>query len=280
VAELPHQRSADERRTAEFLLKEYDAAKELTFHIDELRAKLTSYFIALSGLALTALSLLFSSAEKSNPDEELIRWTVAFAFFGVGVVGAVVVRIIARLRRAQLESFRIMNNIREHFLGDDVKLWNVVELSRETLPEPTRKSGSYLWVLAIQLLSTVGLGFGLYIFVSPLTDWVGRNVGIAIAGIIAVAFFRWLDLTYLRRARPPSAPEYKKSPRCTPTAKGALVTKELNCRDVGFDCEGVIRADSEEEVVAQATMHAREVHGLQQIDAETEQKIRSVIHDA
>jgi predicted small metal-binding protein len=58
------------------------------------------------------------------------------------------------------------------------------------------------------------------------------------------------------------------------------VTKELNCRDVGFDCEGVIRADSEEEVVAQATMHAREVHGLQQVDAETEQKIRSVIHDA
>jgi predicted small metal-binding protein len=56
--------------------------------------------------------------------------------------------------------------------------------------------------------------------------------------------------------------------------------KELNCRDVGFDCDAVVRADSEEEVMAQVATHAREVHGLQQIDAETEQKVRSQIHDA
>jgi predicted small metal-binding protein len=58
------------------------------------------------------------------------------------------------------------------------------------------------------------------------------------------------------------------------------VTKELNCRDVGFDCDAVIQADSEEEVMAQAATHGREVHGLQQIDAETQEKIRSQIHDA
>jgi predicted small metal-binding protein len=58
------------------------------------------------------------------------------------------------------------------------------------------------------------------------------------------------------------------------------MAKELICRDVGFDCEAVIQADSEEEVVAQAATHAREVHGLQQVDPETEQKIRSQIHDA
>jgi predicted small metal-binding protein len=58
------------------------------------------------------------------------------------------------------------------------------------------------------------------------------------------------------------------------------MTRELNCRDVGFDCEAVVRADSDEEVLAQVATHAREVHGLQQIDAETEQKVRSQIHDA
>jgi predicted small metal-binding protein len=58
------------------------------------------------------------------------------------------------------------------------------------------------------------------------------------------------------------------------------VTRELICRDVGFDCDAVVRADSDEEVMAQAATHAREVHGLQQIDTDTEQKIRSVIHDA
>jgi predicted small metal-binding protein len=58
------------------------------------------------------------------------------------------------------------------------------------------------------------------------------------------------------------------------------VSRELNCRNLGFDCDAVVRADSDEEVMAQTATHAREVHGLQQIDADTEQKIRTLIHDA
>jgi predicted small metal-binding protein len=58
------------------------------------------------------------------------------------------------------------------------------------------------------------------------------------------------------------------------------MTRELICRDVGFDCDAVVRADSDEEVMTQVATHAREVHGLQQIDAETEQKVLSQIHDA
>jgi predicted small metal-binding protein len=56
--------------------------------------------------------------------------------------------------------------------------------------------------------------------------------------------------------------------------------KELHCRDVGFDCDAVVRADSEEDVMSQAAEHARTVHGLDTIDAETAEKIRSQIHDA
>lgn len=58
------------------------------------------------------------------------------------------------------------------------------------------------------------------------------------------------------------------------------MTKELNCADVGFECDAVIRADTDEEVMAQAATHAQEVHGLQQIDDETGQKIAAQIHDA
>ncbi len=53
--------------------------------------------------------------------------------------------------------------------------------------------------------------------------------------------------------------------------------KELHCRDVGFDCEGVIRADSEDEVLRQAAEHARQEHGLSQVDEETARQIRSKI---
>jgi predicted small metal-binding protein len=58
------------------------------------------------------------------------------------------------------------------------------------------------------------------------------------------------------------------------------MTRELNCRDVGFDCEAVVRAESDDEVLVQVAAHAREVHGLEQIDSDTEQKVRSQIHDA
>jgi predicted small metal-binding protein len=58
------------------------------------------------------------------------------------------------------------------------------------------------------------------------------------------------------------------------------MAKELICRDVGFDCDAVVTADSEEEVMAQAATHAREVHGLEQIDDQTAERIRAQIHDA
>jgi predicted small metal-binding protein len=56
--------------------------------------------------------------------------------------------------------------------------------------------------------------------------------------------------------------------------------KELRCRDAGFDCEGVIQGEDEQEVMSKAADHAREVHGLDELDEETGQRLRSLIHDA
>jgi predicted small metal-binding protein len=53
--------------------------------------------------------------------------------------------------------------------------------------------------------------------------------------------------------------------------------KELRCREVGFDCGGVIRDETEEGVMRQAADHARTQHGLKQLDEATKQKIRSKI---
>jgi predicted small metal-binding protein len=56
--------------------------------------------------------------------------------------------------------------------------------------------------------------------------------------------------------------------------------KELNCRDVGFDCDEVIRGEDEQAVMSQAAAHASEAHGMTEIDEETGQRIRSLIHEA
>ena len=55
--------------------------------------------------------------------------------------------------------------------------------------------------------------------------------------------------------------------------------KTLRCRDAGFDCAAVMRAETEEEVLQQAGEHARTVHNLSEISEQTVEKIRTLIHD-
>lgn len=51
----------------------------------------------------------------------------------------------------------------------------------------------------------------------------------------------------------------------------------IRCRDVGFDCNGVINAKTEQEALALAAEHAKTVHGLKEITPEVVAKIRSVL---
>lgn len=57
------------------------------------------------------------------------------------------------------------------------------------------------------------------------------------------------------------------------------MSKVLYCRDLGFDCDGVIQAQTEEEVLSQAAEHARTVHNLHEITGEVIDKVRSAIRN-
>ncbi len=54
--------------------------------------------------------------------------------------------------------------------------------------------------------------------------------------------------------------------------------KTLKCADAGFDCQGVIRANSEAEVLNQAAQHAREVHGVT-VTPELAEQLKTLIKD-
>lgn len=55
--------------------------------------------------------------------------------------------------------------------------------------------------------------------------------------------------------------------------------KVIRCRDVGYDCDGVIRARNEEDAMRMAAEHAKSVHGLQQVSPQIESKLRLAMHD-
>lgn len=56
------------------------------------------------------------------------------------------------------------------------------------------------------------------------------------------------------------------------------MAKVLRCRDVGFDCTKVVRAETEDEVLTQVAAHAQSVHGLSEITDEIVQRVRDAIH--
>jgi predicted small metal-binding protein len=54
--------------------------------------------------------------------------------------------------------------------------------------------------------------------------------------------------------------------------------KVIRCRDAGFDCDGVIRADTEEEVLQQAADHAQTDHNVT-VTPEMAEQLRTLIQD-
>lgn len=58
------------------------------------------------------------------------------------------------------------------------------------------------------------------------------------------------------------------------------MTRELHCADAGFECDKTLEGETDDEVMSKAAEHAREAHGMTEIDEATGQKLRSLIHDA
>jgi predicted small metal-binding protein len=57
------------------------------------------------------------------------------------------------------------------------------------------------------------------------------------------------------------------------------MSKVLKCREVGLDCNFVVRADTEEEIMKQIAAHANITHGVKDMPEEVIVRVRSVIRD-
>lgn len=197
----------------QFLIKEYESASQLTYHIDELRNKLTSFFLTFSGVAIAGIALLLKGEAKENVFEAYRL--VAILLMIIGCLGVCVVAILARLRRAQLEHFRIINNIRKYFLRENTDFWNVVQLSDKTLPMPenlsklkNRTSGTYLWLFLILLVTGVIFSASLYLFVVKVCSVVGVKTGFALSIVALMGLVTLQDLLYFALASPPPEIRY------------------------------------------------------------------------
>lgn len=57
------------------------------------------------------------------------------------------------------------------------------------------------------------------------------------------------------------------------------MSKVLRCADVVGNCDFVARGDSEQEILRQASEHARSAHNINEITPEVAEKVRAAIQD-
>lgn len=185
----------------EFLIKEYESATQLTYHIDELRNKLMVFYLTYSGVAFAAIAILFKGEAKNTLFEQ-VEAVVSFLLLIVALTGLVVIQGLARLRRVQIEHFRIISNVRKFFLEKDLKLWNLIQLSAKTLPQPNRKSGTYMWLLLVMLISSSLFSLSVYLFVVKVYSVLPSMWG-AFTALAAFILFLFLqDRFYFAWASP------------------------------------------------------------------------------
>jgi predicted small metal-binding protein len=57
------------------------------------------------------------------------------------------------------------------------------------------------------------------------------------------------------------------------------MAKVVSCRDVGVDCDFVMRGETAEDILQQALEHARTAHNMTEIPPEVAEKLRGAIRD-
>ena len=186
----------------EFLLKEYESAHRLTYHIDDLRNKLTSFFLTFTAIVTTTLTIIFKEENKivSETNPQIVLGSLMLF---LALIGTIIITILARLRKGQIEHFKIINNVRIHFLELDYELWNIVQLSEQTLPKPNMKSGSYFWVLIIMVVTSFLLSFSLNI----LFDFIK----LPFFWFLFILILGGENILYLKLAKPPESIIYSKN---------------------------------------------------------------------
>jgi hypothetical protein len=197
----------DLSREEQFLIKEFENAATLTFHIDNLRNTLTGFFVTFAGLAAAGLAFLLkgeASFDLGLPLPVLMAGLLAF----LGVLGLACIKILSKLRGVQLEHFRIMNNVRKYFLRDDDNLWNVVQLSEKTLPKPNRSSGTYYWLVIIMLVTSLLFASAAFLISWRLLAGQSLCTCVIISGSVFVVFVLLEDLMYISGAAPRAAIVY------------------------------------------------------------------------
>jgi hypothetical protein len=176
----------------EFLFREYESAVELTNHIDELRNKLTSFYLAFAGAAGAGLVLILKGDLKDAFSRADIYFLSGLFLLLVSVIGVFVVHGLGRLRYVQIEYFGIVSRIRAAFFQQDANLWKIVPHRPGSEPEERILSGSYMWLLMVTFINSTLLAVSACLIAVSFRNDIAGNAQFTI-GLIAFVVYKLLQ---------------------------------------------------------------------------------------
>lgn len=176
-----------------FVIEEYKTAVQLTYHIDQLRNNITSFFLIFAGV-LTALMLAVFEKKVDSTFFDIDK-TIYLVCYFIGFVGIIIVLILARLRYVQLEHFRIINNIRKYQtepvndLDNNDRIKEALTLGNQTLPVADFFTGTYYWLCLVILTGAVIVGLGTY-YLTNQNIWLSLMVSLIYVIIDHLLYFK------------------------------------------------------------------------------------------
>lgn len=188
----------------QFLVEEYKNANALTFHIDRIRNQQVSFFLTFLGIIIGGVVTYYKGDFKTSLHFDPDIFIGGLLCLG-WLLGLVLVGNLGRLRRVQIEQFGIINNIREHFYKQQYYYWNIIQLSEKTLPQPNRKSGTYLWISSLMMLNSLLLPLAVYFLVLPP---LYLYIRVPIVLMIYTSTYFLTDKIYFWYAKPPIERKY------------------------------------------------------------------------
>jgi len=181
------------------LITEYERSSEFCNHVDDVRNVITSFFLTVVGGAAFAIDRYTSGQIQPGPlGSPAAR--VSYLLGGVAIIGVLFVMTIARLRRIQVERYKIMNGILESVLTQEHRL--LVTFQNDQIPGVTSKdgfsykrlSGTYIWtailILPIAAVAAIAALIGIGAGVPHHPDTA--NAGSLVVGAITVLACDWI----------------------------------------------------------------------------------------
>jgi hypothetical protein len=173
---------------AEEILKlEFEYARETANQAQTDRTVIVNLYLILVG---AIGSLLLAAASLAPVRVDIPPQAMSLLFFVLGILGALTLFKLIRLRQAWFGSLRAMNAIKDYYLAEFPELDSALLWKTRTIPSPNRAwSITYILSLMVMLLSSLALAGALH--------FLEIRHGDAQLLLDAIAFFAALSLQNL-----------------------------------------------------------------------------------